>query len=383
MDYLQHSDEQIIDKKVYMNGSWWIIDEKKLVQQLENCLAKRGIRERSLAKNLLVYKEQLNDDEKIVRMKTLLESDENDVVLDDDDGDKKLKLNFKQKLITSIDDFDEFLELNERRFKQSEREILDLVYLLEDRIFNANLQLKNAQKNKSDRDDCLNSLEMAKKRLVELEVNIERRYLKAPFIRKKNKIIIKRNNNNNNNSEDEESSSSESECGGGDNENMTIDVVVVDKPVDSVPLLNATIQLNRWRKAVNDATSASQLSICIEQLDNCIAWDKSIMKVICQICNYDDNEDKLLLCDNCDCGYHTYCFKPVLKRVPDGNWYCFVCISKSKSEKLCFVCGSNSTTQSSDLVKCDKCVKLFHTACLPQARAFKSCKWLCLTCAAV
>ena len=29
----------------------------------------------------------------------------------------------------------------------------------------------------------------------------------------------------------------------------------------------------------------------------------------CQICCCDDNEAELLLCDNCDKGYHTYCFK--------------------------------------------------------------------------
>ena len=29
----------------------------------------------------------------------------------------------------------------------------------------------------------------------------------------------------------------------------------------------------------------------------------------CQICCRDDNEAELLLCDNCDKGYHTYCFK--------------------------------------------------------------------------
>lgn len=30
---------------------------------------------------------------------------------------------------------------------------------------------------------------------------------------------------------------------------------------------------------------------------------------LCQICRKDDNEAMLLLCDGCDKGYHTYCFK--------------------------------------------------------------------------
>jgi hypothetical protein len=262
------------------------------------------------------------------------------------------------------------------------------VYSLEDRIFSANLQSKyskndfnenlSKQMSKANIHDS-NGLEMAKTRLNELELNIERRYLKPPFIRKKNKIIIRSNKD-----ESDESSNSDSDSNEGvgpcdNSENTT-------EGSTTTTTTNATIQLIRWRKAVAESTSSSQLSICIDQLDNCIAWDKSIMKVICQICNYDDNEDKLLLCDNCDCGYHTYCFKPVLKKIPDGNWYCYVCISKSKSEKLCFVCGQSSpqTIDSSNgFVKCDKCIKLFHLTCLPQSRAFKNSRWLCLTCAAV
>jgi hypothetical protein len=40
----------------------------------------------------------------------------------------------------------------------------------------------------------------------------------------------------------------------------------------------------------------------------------------CQFCHSGDNEDKLLLCDGCDKGYHTYCFKPKMENIPDGDW---------------------------------------------------------------
>lgn len=40
----------------------------------------------------------------------------------------------------------------------------------------------------------------------------------------------------------------------------------------------------------------------------------------CQFCHSGDNEDKLLLCDGCDKGYHTYCFKPKMDNIPDGDW---------------------------------------------------------------
>lgn len=41
--------------------------------------------------------------------------------------------------------------------------------------------------------------------------------------------------------------------------------------------------LKSWRAAVEVAENPSQLSLCIEQLQGCIAWDKSIMKVYCQV----------------------------------------------------------------------------------------------------
>jgi len=42
----------------------------------------------------------------------------------------------------------------------------------------------------------------------------------------------------------------------------------------------ATRDLNCWRTAVNNATSAAQLSLYVAQLVRCIAWEKSIMKVV-------------------------------------------------------------------------------------------------------
>lgn len=48
----------------------------------------------------------------------------------------------------------------------------------------------------------------------------------------------------------------------------------------------------------------------------------------CQFCHSGENEDKLLLCDSCDKGYHTYCFKPRMDKIPEGDWWvpssCFI-----------------------------------------------------------
>uniref|UniRef100_A0A8D0A7L2 Bromodomain adjacent to zinc finger domain 2B n=1 Tax=Sander lucioperca TaxID=283035 RepID=A0A8D0A7L2_SANLU len=84
-----------------------------------------------------------------------------------------------------------------------------------------------------------------------------------------------------------------------------------------------------WRKALTEVRSAAQLAMCIQQLQKSIAWERSIMKVYCQICRKGDNEDLLLLCDGCDKGCHTYCHKPKITCIPEGDWYCPACITKA------------------------------------------------------
>jgi len=45
----------------------------------------------------------------------------------------------------------------------------------------------------------------------------------------------------------------------------------------------------------------------------------------CQVGQKIDDADQMLLCDNCNGGYHLFCFKPELTQVPAGNWYCSSC----------------------------------------------------------
>ncbi|XP_044073969.1 bromodomain adjacent to zinc finger domain protein 2B-like isoform X3 [Siniperca chuatsi] len=84
-----------------------------------------------------------------------------------------------------------------------------------------------------------------------------------------------------------------------------------------------------WRKALCEVRSSAQLSLCLQQLQKSIAWERSIMKVHCQLCQQGDNEELLLLCDGCDKGCHTYCHKPKITTVPDGEWFCPTCVAKS------------------------------------------------------
>ena len=46
--------------------------------------------------------------------------------------------------------------------------------------------------------------------------------------------------------------------------------------------------------------------------------------IICMICGSPHDGERMLLCDSNNCGRacHTYCLKPKLLAVPDGDWYC-------------------------------------------------------------
>lgn len=45
----------------------------------------------------------------------------------------------------------------------------------------------------------------------------------------------------------------------------------------------------------------------------------------CEICGMSDREDRMLLCDRCDLGFHLECLTPPLDEVPEGYWYCNEC----------------------------------------------------------
>ncbi|KAF8341476.1 PLU-1-like protein-domain-containing protein [Cantharellus anzutake] len=46
----------------------------------------------------------------------------------------------------------------------------------------------------------------------------------------------------------------------------------------------------------------------------------------CEVCKGLDNDEKMLLCDGCERGFHTYCLDPPLAAIPKGQWYCHSCV---------------------------------------------------------
>lgn len=64
--------------------------------------------------------------------------------------------------------------------------------------------------------------------------------------------------------------------------------------------------------------------------------------VKCHICKSGDNEANMLLCDQCDLGYHLNCLDPPMDKVPEGDWFCDICLDLPK-------------------LKCRKCSKIFKS----------------------
>ena len=47
--------------------------------------------------------------------------------------------------------------------------------------------------------------------------------------------------------------------------------------------------------------------------------------VACEKCGSGERGDELLLCDICDRGFHMRCLRPIVVRVPIGQWLCVDC----------------------------------------------------------
>ncbi|KAK6926042.1 SET domain [Dillenia turbinata] len=50
----------------------------------------------------------------------------------------------------------------------------------------------------------------------------------------------------------------------------------------------------------------------------------------CEECGSGDSPAELLLCDNCDRGFHLFCLRPILVSVPNGSWFCHSCSNHKK-----------------------------------------------------
>ncbi|XP_014488397.1 PREDICTED: bromodomain adjacent to zinc finger domain protein 2A-like isoform X3 [Dinoponera quadriceps] len=288
-------------------------------------------------------------------------------------------------------------------------QLLEQVEALEDKVANASMQVKGwklpprAGTEEADEIEKLNEMEkisaveQARQRLLSLEAAIERRYLKPPLgvcTGDPNLAALK----------------AEQAAAAANSNNSEQNSQAPVPPEETTPR-----GLNNWREATARAHTSAQLAMALYMLEASIAWDKSIMKAVslttarnsvcvklrnrcvslkatnqynqllttsqasnCQFCHSGDNEDKLLLCDGCDRGYHTYCFRPKMENIPDGDWYCHECMNKATGERNCLVCGKRV---GKNLVLCELCPRAYHTDCHnPVMPKMPRGKWYCSNC---
>jgi integrase len=113
----------------------------------------------------------------------------------------------------------------------------------------------------------------------------------------------------------------------------------------------------------------------------------------CQLCGSHAEEDKMLLCDGCDQGFHTFCLSPPLLTVPRGKWFCSECTPVrvpalpteqpvlSAAHGACPVCLGTTLHRT---VVCRGCAAAFHATCLGlHASAFPAGEFVCADCSLV
>ncbi|XP_037704970.1 bromodomain adjacent to zinc finger domain protein 2B isoform X9 [Choloepus didactylus] len=309
-----------------MQFGWWRIIDPEDLKALLKVLHLRGIREKALQKQIqkhLDYITQACVKNKDVAIIELHENEENQITRDivENWSVEEQAMEMDLSILQQVEDLERRVASASLQVKgwicpepASERE--DLVYFehksfsklckeLDGEFTGEDESSAHALERKSD-----NPLDIAVTRLADLERNIERRYLKSPL---STTIQIKLDN---------------------------VGTVTVPAPAPSISGDGDGIEediapgLRVWRRALTEARSAAQVALCIQQLQKSIAWEKSIMKVYCQICRKGDNEELLLLCDGCDKGCHTYCHRPKITTIPDGDWFCPACIAKASGQTL-------------------------------------------------
>ncbi len=77
-----------------------------------------------------------------------------------------------------------------------------------------------------------------------------------------------------------------------------------------------------------------EIAPCHLQLDGTIdpALQDNVEDIMCEVCGTDELADRLLLCELCNQGWHTFCLSPPLATVPEGLWICPDCTAAGKTE---------------------------------------------------
>ncbi|XP_038829851.1 tyrosine-protein kinase BAZ1B-like isoform X1 [Salvelinus namaycush] len=83
--------------------------------------------------------------------------------------------------------------------------------------------------------------------------------------------------------------------------------------------------VEKWKTAIREAQTFSRMHVLLGMLDACIKWDMSAENARCKVCRRKGEDDKLILCDDCNKAFHLFCLRPALYRIPQGEWLCPAC----------------------------------------------------------
>ncbi|CAI5694287.1 unnamed protein product [Oreochromis niloticus] len=83
--------------------------------------------------------------------------------------------------------------------------------------------------------------------------------------------------------------------------------------------------VEKWKTAIREAQTFSRMHVLLGMLDACIKWDMSAENARCKVCRRKGDDEKLILCDECNKAFHLFCLRPALYRVPNGEWLCPAC----------------------------------------------------------
>jgi len=77
------------------------------------------------------------------------------------------------------------------------------------------------------------------------------------------------------------------------------------------------VYLHTYGDSINDNDSESTM-----------ATEKMVSmydELACDVCKSEENEEKMLICDLCEKGYHLNCHVPNLESIPLEDWVCTSC----------------------------------------------------------
>ncbi|KAL4720569.1 hypothetical protein ACJJTC_018279, partial [Scirpophaga incertulas] len=329
---------------------WWRITQPDQLQELVDALHPRGARERELHTSLLHH---------LPGATNKLTIDKGDTV------NTELSISHLDRMIAqnggypSPDAAGSYCAVTARKI---DMQLLQAVEQLEERVAAASMQVKGWRPCPLRPEEAATAelVARARSRLASVEAHIERRYLKPPLVQSTTEAtlgaVLQAEHGNSSAPSPQNS----------------------DSASDSRDNKGIARGLTTWRDAVARCNTSAQLSMVLHALEAAVAWDKSIMKANCQFCLSGDNEDQLLLCDGCDKGYHTYCFKPRMDKIPEGDWYCWECVNKARGERVCIVCGGSAAGRT---IPCALCSRAYHQDChYPPLPKNPRGKWYCANC---